>query len=168
MKSRSDAQLHGADIDVGKAESCAPQQYLDGDLSLPITPCGLIAWSYFNDTFEVNLLHLSCPCMPLIELTQCQTQLITGLGLPNGGSCTGAKDQAVPPPRIRSAFLIKGLHGQVTLQTSMGLKVHRISTLLALTVLGEVLFMAKSMRMSGSWSGCALLHCRTSANFGVS
>jgi hypothetical protein len=54
VKSRSDAQLRGAEVDAAKADTCAPQQILNGDLNLPINPCGLIAWSYFNDTFEVS------------------------------------------------------------------------------------------------------------------
>ncbi|GKV36928.1 hypothetical protein SLEP1_g45012 [Rubroshorea leprosula] len=47
IKSRSDQQLlHGhAHYDTS---SCQPEEYNNG---LPIVPCGLIAWSLFNDTF---------------------------------------------------------------------------------------------------------------------
>ena len=58
VKSRSDSQLRGE-----KAKSlsdCSPQQYLDGDTSKEVDPCGLVAWSNFNDTFTV-----CTPCAPL-------------------------------------------------------------------------------------------------------
>lgn len=32
---------------------CRPQEYLAGNQSQPIRPCGLAAWSLFNDTFQV-------------------------------------------------------------------------------------------------------------------
>lgn len=48
VKSRSDKQLRfGAKY---TAESCSPVQ-LD-DNGFPIVPCGLIAWSLFNDTYD--------------------------------------------------------------------------------------------------------------------
>lgn len=48
VKSRSDYQLlHGLKHhDLG---SCAPEDVING---LPVVPCGLIAWSMFNDTFS--------------------------------------------------------------------------------------------------------------------
>ena len=54
VRSRDDNQMAGKDAGSGK---CAPQQYVGGnpDPSLPnggeVTPCGLIAWSQFNDSF---------------------------------------------------------------------------------------------------------------------
>lgn len=46
IKSRSDAQLRGKD--VNNVGGCGPEDYYNGQ---PITPCGLIAWSLFNDTY---------------------------------------------------------------------------------------------------------------------
>ena len=43
--------------DGGGSSKCAPQQYVGGapNASLPdngaINPCGLIAWSFFNDSY---------------------------------------------------------------------------------------------------------------------
>lgn len=53
VKSRSDKQLlHG--LNYHDTSSCKPQESNNG---LPIVPCGLIAWSLFNDTF--NFVHAS-------------------------------------------------------------------------------------------------------------
>ncbi|GKU92621.1 hypothetical protein SLEP1_g6328 [Rubroshorea leprosula] len=47
VKSRSDQQLlHG--LKYHDTTSCQPEEYKN---DLPIVPCGLIAWSLFNDTF---------------------------------------------------------------------------------------------------------------------
>lgn len=49
VKSRSDKQLlHGLNHD--DISSCAPEDF---DHGLPIVPCGLIAWSLFNDTYSL-------------------------------------------------------------------------------------------------------------------
>lgn len=51
VKSRSDKQLlHG--LNYRDTSSCKPEESNNG---LPIVPCGLIAWSLFNDTF--NFVH---------------------------------------------------------------------------------------------------------------
>jgi hypothetical protein len=34
---------------------CAPEEYYGGNKTLPINPCGLIAWSYFNDTYDMTV-----------------------------------------------------------------------------------------------------------------
>ncbi|XP_031254752.1 putative ALA-interacting subunit 2 isoform X2 [Pistacia vera] len=48
VKSRSDRQLlHG--LKHNDTTSCQPEESNHG---LPIVPCGLIAWSFFNDTFK--------------------------------------------------------------------------------------------------------------------
>ena len=49
MKSRSDQQL--LDGNYTETTACKPEQTL-GDQ--PIVPCGLIAWSLFNDTYKVT------------------------------------------------------------------------------------------------------------------
>ncbi|KAF5752725.1 putative ALA-interacting subunit 2 [Tripterygium wilfordii] len=47
VKSRSDKQLlYG--LKYNDTSSCAPEELNNG---LPVVPCGLIAWSLFNDTF---------------------------------------------------------------------------------------------------------------------
>ena len=54
VRSRDDNQMAGKGTGSGK---CAPEQYVGGNPNpaLPqdgaITPCGLIAWSFFNDSF---------------------------------------------------------------------------------------------------------------------
>ena len=50
VKSRSDSQLLNGDSTTGTS-NCKPEQYLLNNASLPIIPCGLIAWSLFNDTY---------------------------------------------------------------------------------------------------------------------
>lgn len=48
VKSRNDQQLlHG--LKSNDTSSCQPE---DSNNGLPIVPCGLIAWSLFNDTFK--------------------------------------------------------------------------------------------------------------------
>lgn len=48
VKSRSDQQLlHG--LGSNKTSLCKPEQSNNG---LPIVPCGLVAWSLFNDTYN--------------------------------------------------------------------------------------------------------------------
>lgn len=48
VKSRSDQQLlHG--LKYNDTSSCRPEEFTNG---LPIVPCGLIAWSLFNDTYS--------------------------------------------------------------------------------------------------------------------
>ncbi|CAL5228440.1 g11575 [Coccomyxa viridis] len=56
VRSRDDNQMAGKSSGAGSGK-CAPEQYIGGnpDPSLPaqgaVTPCGLIAWSLFNDSF---------------------------------------------------------------------------------------------------------------------
>lgn len=48
VKSRSDQQLlHG--LGYNNTSPCKPEQSNNG---LPVVPCGLIAWSLFNDTYK--------------------------------------------------------------------------------------------------------------------
>ncbi|TKY62883.1 ALA-interacting subunit 3 [Spatholobus suberectus] len=54
VKSRGDKQLRSkaAENDVS---SCSPEDYTPNDLGhQPIVPCGLIAWSLFNDTYRLS------------------------------------------------------------------------------------------------------------------
>ncbi|KAG4927620.1 hypothetical protein JHK85_054106 [Glycine max] len=54
VKSRDDKQLRSkaAENDVG---SCSPEDYTPNDMGhKPIVPCGLIAWSLFNDTYKLT------------------------------------------------------------------------------------------------------------------
>lgn len=50
MKSRSDSQLRSVK-DENQIEACKPEDDVGG---LPIVPCGLIAWSLFNDTYTLS------------------------------------------------------------------------------------------------------------------
>lgn len=50
VKSRSDAQLRGTS--PNNTAGCKPEDYYNGQV---IVPCGLIAWSLFNDTYGFNV-----------------------------------------------------------------------------------------------------------------
>ena len=54
VKSRSDSQLRGTGDNLSSTSDCDPEQVLQPDSSKLIMPCGLIAWSYFNDTYAVR------------------------------------------------------------------------------------------------------------------
>ena len=54
MTSRSDVQLAGQSIDASYLSSCSPELYQNGNSAQQITPCGLVAWSLFNDTYAVS------------------------------------------------------------------------------------------------------------------
>jgi hypothetical protein len=50
VKSRSDTQLRNPKM-VNDTQSCKPEATVHGN---PIVPCGLIAWSLFNDTYSFS------------------------------------------------------------------------------------------------------------------
>jgi hypothetical protein len=50
VKSVSSSQLEGTNV-TDLSTDCKPEDYVNG---LPITPCGLIAWSLFNDSFSFS------------------------------------------------------------------------------------------------------------------
>ncbi|XP_075523048.1 ALA-interacting subunit 3-like [Primulina tabacum] len=50
VKSRSDQQLRSVNNE-GDTDPCKPEATVDGR---PIVPCGLIAWSLFNDTYSLT------------------------------------------------------------------------------------------------------------------
>ena len=51
MSSRSDPQLRGASSSSAQLRECKPQ--LENEAGDLVRPCGLIAWSLFNDTYAV-------------------------------------------------------------------------------------------------------------------
>lgn len=51
VKSRSDKQLRDKNS-ANEVDSCKPEDYTPGQI--PIVPCGLIAWSLFNDTYSFS------------------------------------------------------------------------------------------------------------------
>ncbi|KAK9822809.1 hypothetical protein WJX81_001548 [Elliptochloris bilobata] len=53
VRSRNDGQLAGKTKDPNV--KCQPQQFVGGNASQPINPCGLIAWSLFNDSFSATV-----------------------------------------------------------------------------------------------------------------
>lgn len=63
--SQSEAQLSGSN--VNNVGSCSPEDYQGPNSTNPITPCGLIAWSLFNDTFSIATSATSKP--PFTNLT---------------------------------------------------------------------------------------------------
>jgi hypothetical protein len=59
VRSVSYSQLHGSNESSGSLKDCIPQRYLTGQPNPDrfvnsglINPCGLIAWSFMNDTFS--------------------------------------------------------------------------------------------------------------------
>lgn len=54
VKSRSDVQLAGKNASSTDLASCQPQLYYQDNQSLLINPCGLVAWSNFNDTYQLT------------------------------------------------------------------------------------------------------------------
>jgi len=65
VKSRSDAQLSGDD--VTSTSSCDPLSNLP-DVGTPLYPCGLIANSFFNDTFKAcKTTTASTECVSMTE-----------------------------------------------------------------------------------------------------
>ncbi|TXG71380.1 hypothetical protein EZV62_006315 [Acer yangbiense] len=52
VKSRSDSQLK--DPDATDTSACKPEATINGTNGPPIVPCGLIAWSLFNDTYRFS------------------------------------------------------------------------------------------------------------------
>eukprot|EP00798_Chlamydomonas_sp_ICE-L_P021643 gene21643-28651_t len=55
VRSRSDEQLVNKSV-TGSSSECDPQDAYLGDPSEPpINPCGLTAWSYFNDSYTLSL-----------------------------------------------------------------------------------------------------------------
>lgn len=49
-------QLAGQRASAASLAACEPLLYLNGDPSRPIDPCGLVAWSNFNDTYDLALV----------------------------------------------------------------------------------------------------------------
>ncbi|KAK4595033.1 hypothetical protein RGQ29_018682 [Quercus rubra] len=57
VKSRSDAQLRD-NSSASDTSTCKPEDTVNGTGTLPIVPCGLIAWSLFNDTYSFSRNNL--------------------------------------------------------------------------------------------------------------
>lgn len=53
VNGRSDEQLNGENPSANSLEDCEPRLFLNGSRDRVINPCGLTAWSFFNDTFRV-------------------------------------------------------------------------------------------------------------------
>ena len=66
------------------SSSCSPQQYVNGSANgaLPddgqIDPCGLIAWSFFNDSYTASIVSGSSTPQPLaIDVRRCTPPFIS-------------------------------------------------------------------------------------------
>lgn len=57
VKSRSDKQLRSPDAE-SDTKSCAPE---DMNNNKPIVPCGLVAWSLFNDSYGFKISNKDVP-----------------------------------------------------------------------------------------------------------
>ncbi|KAL2320485.1 hypothetical protein Fmac_029454 [Flemingia macrophylla] len=54
VKSRNDKQLRNK-ASEGDVSSCSPEDYTSNEMGhKPIVPCGIIAWSLFNDTYKLS------------------------------------------------------------------------------------------------------------------
>lgn len=53
VRSRDDAQLRGQPRIGANLDACEPERYLAGSPAAVINPCGLVAWSLFNDSYTV-------------------------------------------------------------------------------------------------------------------
>ena len=51
VKSKSERQLRGLIASSSELNDCKPEDMVNGQV---IVPCGLIAWSFFNDTFQLS------------------------------------------------------------------------------------------------------------------
>ena len=65
---RNDAQLRGIEESPSGLKSCDPELYLGGNTSEVIDPCGIVAWSYFNDTYQVMATVLETAAMPCLNV----------------------------------------------------------------------------------------------------
>lgn len=83
VRSRNDNQM-GGDTSATAGSSCEPERYVNGsaNANLPndgnINPCGLIAWSFFNDTYSLATSSGSAvpiDVMPSLGLHPCQLHL---------------------------------------------------------------------------------------------
>ena len=65
VKSRSDVQLRGDVVSIGDLDACDPlSQWEDGGVQKMLYPCGLIANSFFNDTFDAMLTSTDSNGLP--------------------------------------------------------------------------------------------------------
>ena len=53
VRSYDPTRMHDAPPTASPISACQPFSYLDGNESLPISPCGQIAANFFNDTFRL-------------------------------------------------------------------------------------------------------------------
>eukprot|EP00668_Euglena_longa_P041490 GGOE01054627.1.p1 GENE.GGOE01054627.1~~GGOE01054627.1.p1 ORF type:complete len:394 (+),score=118.66 GGOE01054627.1:41-1183(+) len=84
-KSRSDTQLSGSSVDYGSISDCEPVRYpgelqstgsAGSGISNLYAPCGLIAWSMFNDSFTVFVTDPSSNCSS--DTTSCGSPVCVG------------------------------------------------------------------------------------------
>eukprot|EP00775_Hariotina_reticulata_P005708 gene5708-5948_t len=54
VKSRSDVQLAGRNASAADLSACNPQLLFQDNPNQVINPCGLIAWSNFNDSYSIS------------------------------------------------------------------------------------------------------------------
>eukprot|EP00878_Enallax_costatus_P001826 GHUV01001984.1.p1 GENE.GHUV01001984.1~~GHUV01001984.1.p1 ORF type:complete len:363 (+),score=82.52 GHUV01001984.1:259-1347(+) len=61
VKSRSDVQLAGKTPTATDLQGCQPLLYYEDNQSQVINPCGLVAWSNFNDSFTLSKVNARPP-----------------------------------------------------------------------------------------------------------
>eukprot|EP01001_Neometanema_parovale_P006218 NODE_2592_length_1384_cov_138.449643_g2464_i0.p1 GENE.NODE_2592_length_1384_cov_138.449643_g2464_i0~~NODE_2592_length_1384_cov_138.449643_g2464_i0.p1 ORF type:complete len:390 (-),score=99.64 NODE_2592_length_1384_cov_138.449643_g2464_i0:213-1331(-) len=96
-KSRSDTQLAGNDVSSSDIDDCEPFRWVgdkqgkSGFERYLYAPCGLIAWSMFNDSFAVYkapTADFSCKANPGMCTLLCDGQLQALEASVNGPGCT--------------------------------------------------------------------------------
>ena len=77
------------------SSSCSPQRYVNGSANgaLPndgqIDPCGLIAWSFFNDSYTASIVSSSGSPQPVaIDVRCCTTPCVPTNCRPQSEECS--------------------------------------------------------------------------------
>lgn len=83
-KSRDDNQLAGNDVAFSKLDNCKPLRAKgdlqgEADQSAIYAPCGLIAWSMFNDTFNLYSADAGTDCSVDPTVPGCKPICLSGL-----------------------------------------------------------------------------------------
>ncbi len=108
VRSRSDAQLAGKTRDP--SIKCQPEQYVGEGQSRPINPCGLIAWSLFNDSFAATVAGASGPSRTLPLDVRARPHSARSLTLMQVAMYTrGAQGQ----PDVVDGKLLRGFPGPI-------------------------------------------------------
>lgn len=96
--------MTGSGLDV-----CQPQAYEGGNPALPVVPCGLIAWSFFNDTYNLSVSTTGKP--PYVPLPLDSSDI-------SWPSDRNVKFGNVPPQNFNTNETVRG-GGTITTNVSL-------------------------------------------------